>query len=141
MRSYWIVFKPTSNYLSFFLKKDFGHCLILTHDEFNWIEIDPRNSFLHLKIPARTLQDNYPLEIAKKYKYPIVKVTLEDHIKIPPAWRFGFGSCVSFVLYSIGLEVNVLTPYKLYKKLLSLSKKEMVKLKIMDISLIGGKFS
>lgn len=141
MRTYWLIFKPTYSWLGFFLHERFGHCLVCTKDNYNWLILDPKNSHLNWEIPAKSVNDDFPKEVTNIYKYPIIKITMDNIFKEPPSWRFGFSTCVTVVCYIMGLKIKALTPYKLYKKLLEINDYEMDKFGIREISLIGGKFS
>jgi hypothetical protein len=118
----WLIFKQGEGYwMQRFLKKGFGHVLLLTKDQYNWIYLDPHKLRLTCGIPPYTVDDNLP-KMLKDEGYTVIQVTFFDRDTHKKLRHSRLNNCVSFVKYAMGIKLWAFTPYGLYKKLLRLNK-------------------
>ena len=105
--------------LSWILKKGFRHCHVVVNNGESWIEIDGCMGVPLVKSIAPS-----DFDMATYYKnlgYTVVKTKQE---KLKPAITymssrpFVAANCVGLVQLILGLNGIILTPYKLYKKLI-----------------------
>lgn len=112
MDTIYVAFTNSDCWFKHFLKKGFGHCLVLLPCKNKWLEIDPSSNILQLNTRTHS-------QIAKYTK--VLKVKLNGHkFKGIP---LKFLSCVTMVEYMLGKNINAITPYCLYKKLTGSLKK------------------
>ena len=120
-QTYWIVFKKGVGWYCPFMKQNFGHCLILTQDGFNWYICDPTRRKLEFKILSYNPKYNLPNFLHKQEGHKLIKLTMLDtqHTYIP---SITFFSCVTIVKYILNLKMVAFTPYQLYNKLRKLER-------------------
>lgn len=136
LTEYWIVFTEGHHWISWLLKKNFSHVYIITRDRYNWVVLDPRRLFLHFELPPIPISVDAPRLIAKPTDH-IIKLTMYSRANEVQFSHFGLTNCVSRVLYLIGLRISVLTPLRLYRRLLKLKPREMSRLGIQSVKLIA----
>lgn len=134
IQEYWIVFHKTHTFMRHFLKKDFGHCFVITRDQFNWIMLDARQNKLKFEIPSFRIDSDLPRLMIRNGNR-VIKVQMEENHK---KWfmKLGFYNCVNFVKYTIGLKAFSITPYQLYKKLIKIKKCNYHHYNIQSISFL-----
>jgi len=121
--TYWLIFKDGNNFVSrFFLKKGFGHILILTCDDYNWLLLDPTFTYLKTDILPYKVTDDVPHTLMKGNDYKIIKIEKtplpeNEDLKMLKALVPIFPTCVSLIKYIIGLPFGALTPWRLFNKL------------------------
>lgn len=129
----WLVFKNAEDYwVQRFCKKGFGHVLLITRDQYNWMYLDPHQLKLTYGISPFAAQQDVP-RMLRNEGHTVLHVTMFDratHKKL----RYGhLCTCVTFIKYALGVSVRSLTPYGLFKKLLTLSEKDKFKNGIISV--------
>ena len=118
--TYWVIFCKAPSIIKYFLKKDFGHVCVLTHDKYNWYIMDPAKTKWRINILAYTLEQDVP-NILKNQSTAMLRVDLYERDWARQHKYFGITTCVSNAMYAMGIKLWTFTPYGLYKKLLKLS--------------------
>ncbi len=137
IKEYWIGFRAAQYFIRHLMKKDFGHVYIIAKDQFNWVQIDPRNASLEVCILAFKPEDDVPEILNEKYGHRFIRVEVEQKInKWPNLNPFKMIHCVNIVKYILGIKMWAVTPYKLYKKLLKMTPRQLKKRRILKIELI-----
>lgn len=132
---YFLVFTDSSQWISEWLKPHFAHCYILQRDQYNWFVLNPERLHLRVEIaPVEATQDL--IKLWCKPTDTVLKLEFKPrHTTIRFGW-FGVFSCVTLVRYLLGLKLKALTPYGLYRKLLTLSDEEKSSLRLDNVTLI-----
>lgn len=132
---YWLVFTTSTQWIREWLRPNFAHCYVLTRDKYNWLVLNPERLHLRAEI-APVAADQDLISMWCKPHETVVKLEfMPRHTTI----RFGWGglfSCVTLVRYLLGLRIKALTPFGLYKKLLSLTEREMQGHRLAKVELI-----
>lgn len=136
VKEYWLIFTQGNQLISHFLKKNCSHVYVLTRDKYNWIILNPMRLFLHVEIPAVPIHADLP-RMMRGLHDKVIKITIHQRKSTKMFRRFGIFSCVSFALYLIGLRIYALTPFRLYKRLLHLTNKELNSHGIQSIKFIA----
>lgn len=137
IKEYWIGFRSAQYFVRHLMKKDFGHVYIICKDKFNWVQIDPRNASLEVYILPYKPEDDVPKILNENLRHRFIRFHVEQKInKWPNLNPFKMIHCVNIVKYVLGIRVWAVTPYKLYRKLLRLTPKQMKKMGIHKIELI-----
>lgn len=132
----WLIFKQGEGYwLQRFLKRGFGHVLLLGKDKYNWLYLDPHQLKLTWGIPPFQVSENLP-RLMRNDGYTVLKITFFDRATFQKIRHSRLNNCVSFIKYALGIKVLAFTPYQLYKKLLSLSERQKFKNGIHAVELI-----
>ncbi len=135
-QDYWLIFKGGEGaWFQKFLRKGFGHVFILTHDQYNWIVLDPHRLKLVFVIPPYKLTENVPRMLLIE-GCRVVKITMFDRSTYLTGGHSPYSNCVAFVKYCLGIKLFCFTPYSLYKKLLNLDSKKQIRNGIRKIQLI-----
>ncbi len=135
-QDYWLIFKQGEGaWFQKFLKKGFGHVLVLTRDKYNWIVLDPHRLKLNAVIPPYQVTENVP-RLMVNDGYRVVKVTMFERSTFQTGGHSVFSTCVSFVKYCLGLKLFCVTPYGLYKRLLRLNSTTQKRNGIRQVQLI-----
>jgi hypothetical protein len=118
-----VVFTHSEHPWQILLKRNFGHCYILTHDAFNWLKLNPTRLFLHSEILPYSA--NQPAHtITTKPTDHVLRLTMYHKDGVRSFGGIGLRNCVTITKYMLGLPIRALTPYKLFKALLSLTDKQ-----------------
>ena len=129
----WLVFKSAHGYwLNKFLKRGFGHVLFLTKDKYNWFYLDPHQLRLTYGISPYETSVNVP-RLLRNEGFTVVKITFFDRATHRKLRYSHLCTCVSFVKYAMGISIRCLTPYGLFKKLLTLTEKQKFKNGIVQV--------
>ena len=134
---YWVVFQQGTHFISKVLKPGFSHIYVITRDKYNWIKLDPQRLQLAVTIEPCAMSAQLPLVLREENTH-IVHVKMDKLDTNPQFGVFGLINCVTHVRYILGLRFNVITPFRLYKKLLELTPRDMLKHGIQSIRLIAG---
>lgn len=122
---YWVVFtQGVTHWITRWLKPNFSHIFVITRDDYNWFVLNPTRLYLQVIIPAEPI-DKLPLPLFVKPTDTVVKVTFGLRDDTQQFGSLGMLNCVTWVKYILGLRISGLTPWRLYKRLLSLTPKEM----------------
>lgn len=133
-KDYWLIFsKGDSFWQRHFLKEGFGHLTILTHDDFNWYTLDPRPTHLNIEILHPHISTPLPKLLSNKNCY-VLKITTGIPDKERSVAAFRYVSCIRCCLYILGIDFFALTPYSLYKKLLTMSDRKLNRLGIWSVT-------
>lgn len=124
----WIIFSEGTNFFyKYFMKKWFGHVTILTHDNFNWMLVDPSYTEMTVSIISYKISDDVPrLFLNENPNLKIIKLVKKDdfkcnpHLSIIKSFFPRVVSCISLVKYCVGLKGWSLTPYQLYCHLIKM---------------------
>ena len=120
----WLIFKPGEGYwMNKFLKTGFGHVLMLSRDEYNWIYHDPHRLRMTYGIPPYQVTDDLPHLLVEE-GFTVIKIRFFDRSTMRKLRHSWLHNCVAFIKYALGIQVRCLTPYGLYRKLLGLNKKQ-----------------
>ncbi len=120
----WLIFKPGEGYwLNRFLKKGFGHVLMLSRDQYNWIYHDPHKLRMTYGIPPYQVTDDLPHLLVEE-GFTVIKIRFFDRDTTQKIHHSWLHNCVAFIKYALGINIRCLTPYGLYKKLLALNKRQ-----------------
>ncbi len=115
-KTYWIIFKKGMGWYCSFMKQDFGHCLILTQDKFNWYICDPMRRRFEFKILSCDPKYNLPYFLRTQEGHKLIKIVMNNkEINWVPSWTCL--SCVEIVKYILSLKISAFTPWQLYKRL------------------------
>lgn len=119
MNEYYLVFSRGEHLVRKFLKKRFGHVFLITHDNYNWIKLNPAYDKFDWEILPLTREES-PVE--KFYaKQPCIYIKMKK--KAQWFWfHFKIIQCVSMVKYVLGIKLWGITPWQFYKSLVDLSK-------------------
>ena len=114
----YVFFCDSASKTNWCLKPGFRHMFVLTHDDFNWIMIDPDWRYLNVKILPYRKEFNLPMQLYKENKdYKCIHLQhlecTSKHLCVPWKWF----SCVGVIKYALGLNAWAFTPWQLYKKL------------------------
>ena len=132
----WLIFKQGEGYwLQKFLKRGFGHVLILQNDGYNWIYLDPHRLRLVTGIPPYQVSEDLPRMLVHD-GFTVLKLTFFDRSTMKKIRHSRLNNCVSFVKYALGIKVRTITPYGLFKKLLRLSERQKFKNGLKRIQII-----
>ena len=135
-QDFWIIFKQGNGaWFQKFLRHGFGHCFVLTHDNYNWIVLDPHRLKLVFTIPPYKVSENVPRMMVYE-GYRVVKITMFDRATYRTGGHSPYSNCVAFVKYCLGLKLFCLTPYGLYKSLLRLNSNKQFRNGIRKVQLI-----
>jgi hypothetical protein len=133
--TFWIVFTDSNHWTKRYLRPHFAHCYVVTRDDYNWLVINPEQYFLRTEI-APIPADQDLITMIVKPQESVIKVDFLPRYKEKHLGRFGLINCVSMTQYIIGTRIACLTPYGLFKSLLTLTKDRQDELRIDSISLI-----
>jgi len=129
---YWVIFRSSSLWHQAYCKPGFGHCFLITKDDFNWTLIDPGTDRLNVKIldcPASfDLPSGIILESEKEGQpIKVVEVDINEDrgykLYFHSIFSLPFLNCVNMVKYVLGSPLKGLTPYKLWKGLFECERK------------------
>lgn len=134
-KEYWVIFTQGTHLISHFLKDNFSHVYVITRDKYNWIVLNPMRLYMLVEIAAVPITDDLPRLLRLPHD-SIIKVTMYSRKPLKQFRYFGLINCVTHALYLMGLRISVLTPFRLYKRLLRLSTKDMDRLGIQSIKQI-----
>lgn len=135
--NYWLTFTDSNHWTGKLCKPHFGHVYVTMKDEFNWIVLNPRRSRLLVEIAPYPVTTDVPLEMAKEND-TVIKLTFYPRHTYDAHRYFGLLHCLTYAKYILGLPLVALTPYSLYKKLLSLSNIEKCTHRIQCVEQIKG---
>lgn len=136
VQEFWIVFTQGTHFISHLLKKNFSHVYLITRDKYNWIILNPLRLHLGFEIPAAHVNFDLPRDMRQSFDN-VIKITMYKRDSKKQFAHFGLLNCVTYVKYILGLRMYVLTPFRLYKRLLHLSESEKIKHGIQSIKLIA----
>lgn len=123
-RTYWLIFKPGKLWYSKFLKRNYGHVMVITNNGNQWIQLDPVSTRLEPYIYYCPVETNLPKIYANQEGTSVIKIVLNELDDKRTILRpFFIITCVEIVKYIIGLRVFCVTPWGLYRKLLRLTKR------------------
>jgi hypothetical protein len=132
----WLVFKQGEGYwLQKFLKKGFGHVLMVSKDEYNWIFHDPHRLRLTHGIAPYKVTEPVP-RLLRNEGYTVLKITFFDRSTKNSIRHSRLNNCVSFIKYALGIRIRAITPYSLYRKLLRLSERDKFRNGIRTVQMI-----
>lgn len=121
---YYVVFtQGVSGIYPKILKRNFSHIYIITKDQFNWILLNPTRLYLQPVILPCSI-DELPFNQVCKYDDTVLHVRFGKRDDTQLYGKFGMLNCVTLAKYMLGLRVNCLTPFSLYKRLLNLCPSE-----------------
>ena len=123
-QEFWIIFTKGNAWYTKLLKRGFGHMIVVTRDQYNWIILDPQHLMLKITIPAAPVDKDLPRAIAYEHDR-IIKLSFCNRATHPSFGMFGLRTCVTMVKYMLGLRVWALTPYALFRKLLRFNQRAM----------------
>ena len=124
---FWIIFMPSEGWYVPFEKKNFNHCVLITRDKFNWIEIHPANEVLNISILGYRPEDDVIARYQEKFR------RIKKNVRVlyvgfkperEPSKCYMLPSCIGVVLHAMGLRLFCITPYSLFKKLFKMSEKD-----------------
>lgn len=126
-KEYWVIFtQGVTHWITRWLKPDFSHIWLLTHDEFNWIAINPTRRYLQFEILPLRIQDN-PFMHYNIQAGGIVKITFKKRDDTLQFGTFGLLNCVTWSKYVLGLRIWCLTPFGLYRRLIRFKAGDLAK--------------
>lgn len=130
-RTFYIVFcSGAPFFLSTLLKEGFTHCYLIEKLEFIWIVQDPTRHGLNIIIPPCSAQDPLIKNMLKNDKKITVLEVITKGDSNFSIWRAKLLTCVSAVMYGMGVWINMaMTPYQLYKKLLKMNNTNLLSVK------------
>lgn len=135
-QNYWLIFKQGNGaWFQKFLRKGYGHVFVLTHDQYNWIVLDPHRLKLSVIIPPYQLHENVP-RLMRLEGCAVLKITMFDRATYTTGGHSPYSNCVAFVKYCLGLKLFCITPYGLYRKLLRLNSRQQFRNGIRQVQLI-----
>jgi len=118
-REFYVFFVDGSHVLRRFLKKGFAHCYVIEKLEFLWLMYDPTRSGLQSVILPCDI-DTPVIDLMLEQSPTASVVQLKSKIVEEPKFlRPRALTCVSVLEYVFGFYTGAVTPYGLYKRLLS----------------------
>lgn len=133
LTTYYVIFtQGTTHWVTRWLKKDFSHIYLLTHDEFNWLLLNPTRLYLQpmiLPVPI----DESPLTHLMKPTDSVLRVTFGHRNDRQQFGCFGLLNCVTWAKYCLGLRIICFTPFELYQRLLNFNSRQMERHGIQSI--------
>jgi hypothetical protein len=136
LTEYWLVFSDSTQWISAFLKPGFSHCYVLTRDAYNWMVINPELLYLRAEIAPIPANEDLISIWCQPYE-TVVKLTFKPRHTMMRFGICGMYSCVTIVRYVLGLQgIKALTPYRLYKKLLTLSDKDLQSMRLANVEVV-----
>lgn len=132
---YYIGFMQSDRWYRKIFRFGFSHVFMLLNDGFNWIEYNPTLHFFSIEIlPVSPEKDIWKEYFAKIPSLSIIKVEFFEEIQHKNlSW---LPTCVSLIKYILGVRLRCITPYGLFKKLLSLDAVTKGKAGIKHIKLL-----
>jgi hypothetical protein len=117
---YYLVFtQGITHWITRWLRPDFSHIWLLTKDDFNWILLNPTRGYLQCSIlPVPITQS--PLPQLVKDGDTVLHITFSKRDCTQQFGSIGLLNCVTWAKYILGVRVNCLTPFGLYKRLINL---------------------
>src|SRR4051812_35873773 len=101
----WLIFKQGEGYwLQTFLKRGFGHVLLLTRDDYNWMFLDPHQLRLTYGIAPFKTSDDLP-RMLKDEGYTVLHITFFDRDTKNKMRHSRMHNCVSFIKYAMGVKI------------------------------------
>lgn len=120
-REYWIIFCQGHMWFSSLMKKNFSHCFLLSRDEFNWYRVDFTEKSMFVKIlAARASNDLVPYYYLNKFTRQGLYIRCNPKHQRPYI-PLGLMNCIGMIKKFIGYQSFCLTPYQLYKNLVTMN--------------------
>ncbi len=134
---YYVIFtQGVTHWITQYLKPNFSHIYLLTKDDFNWILLNPTRGYLQVAIlPIPVTQS--PLPDSFKDGDTVLHVIFGRRNDRQQFGSIGLLNCVTWAKYILGLRLNCLTPFGLYKRLINLCPSDKEKHAILSIKDIG----
>lgn len=131
----YVVFTHSEHPWQLILKRNFGHCYIITHDQYNWLKLNPTRLFLQTDILPYAIDKPVYMLATKPNDY-VLRLTMYYKDGKRSFGGIGLRNCVTITKYMLGLPIRALTPYKLYNALLSLTYKQRNLYGIQNVQLV-----
>lgn len=127
----FVCFKDAEYFGCKAFKRGFRHCFIILKTEHGWINLNPSRNLLIATIADCYLYDPY-IEVLKKNEpdMTIIEIVINNNFR--KMVTLNLLTCVTLVKYALGLKFrafSAVTPYQLYKKLISGSHPNIVKVR------------
>ncbi len=121
---YYLVFtQGVTHWITRWLRRDFSHIWLLTKDDYNWLLLNPTRGYLQYTIlPVPITQS--PFSQLLKEGDTIMHLTFGKRDSTRQFGSVGMLNCVTWAKYILGLRINCLTPFGLYKRLVNFSPSE-----------------
>jgi hypothetical protein len=130
---YWVVFtQGVTHWVTRWLKPNFSHIFIVTRDDFNWVILNPTRLYLQLLIPAEVAETDVPSKLIQPCD-TVLKITFTRRDDTRQYGFFGPLNCVTWAKYILGIRIWCLTPFGLYKRLVTLSPARKLRHGIVSI--------
>lgn len=118
-QEYYLVFTHgVTGWLTRWLKPNFSHMYVVTRDEYNWLLLNPTRGYLQYRLLPIPITQS-PLPYLVKPGDTVLRIVFG--VRNDMRW-FGFVgllNCVTLAKYMLGIRINCLTPFGLYKRLVN----------------------
>lgn len=136
--TYYVVFtQGSTHWISRWCKPNFSHIYLITHDEYNWILLNPTRLYLQVMIPPMGLEDDFPTTVIKPDDSAL-KITFGQRDDTQQYGSYGMLNCVTWAKYMLGLRIKVLTPWRLFSRLVNFNAEDMLQHGIISIERVKG---
>jgi hypothetical protein len=133
---YYVVFtQGVTHWITRWLRAHFSHIYLLTHDQYNWLLLNPTRLYLQatiLPVPITQL----PFDCLKEGD-TVLRIRFRKRDDTQQFGAVGLLNCVTWTKYMLGIRINCLTPFGLYKRLLNFSQSEMEQHGIISIEQVS----
>lgn len=122
---YYVVFtQGVTHWVTKWLKPNFSHIFLITHDQYNWLLLNPTRLYLQPTILPIPL-DESPLPVLVKPTDSVLKIVFRKRDDTQQFGAFGMLNCVTWSKYILGIRIKCLTPWRLFKTLLNFKPQDM----------------
>jgi len=135
MNECWIVFEKGDFWTKKYLKKGFGHLLVISKSDVNWYMFNPRIHGMDFQV-CKSNPDIDLIESWRKQDVKIVHITYQGECNQSFFSFLKPGTCVNIVKYLTRLKVFALTPYGLYRKLYKMRRSQKYPSHIQEIKFL-----
>ena len=117
---YYVIFtQGVTHWITKWLRRDFSHIYLLTKDDYNWVLLNPTRRYLQVTILPIPITQS-PLPNLLKDGDTILHIVFGKRDCTRQFGAVGMLNCVTWAKYILGLRINCLTPFGLYKRLINL---------------------
>ena len=97
--SFYVIFaQGRTHWITRWLKPNYSHIILITHDDYNWIVLNPARAMLEVIIPPLTL-DKSPLEYFSGPRDSVLYIRLDERSELKQYGSIGMLNCVTWSKY------------------------------------------
>lgn len=134
---YYLIFtQGITHWVTRWLRPNFSHIYLITRDDFNWVLLNPTRGYLQFTILPLPITQS-PLPQLVKAGDTVLHFQFGHRNDTQQFGSIGLLNCVTWAKYILGLRLNCLTPFGLYKRLLNLCPSEKETHAILSIRELG----